>query len=177
MKLIVTVLLLISSTVAQDHAATTAAESACGPTPVTFSVTPDTTQHPTPQPDPDKALVFVVEDLGQCKECEGGSVGAPLVRVGVDGTWAGAIRGNSYFFFDAAPGEHHLCMNWQSRLSSRADVFAMANLTAEAGKVYYLRVRVFPGEANFSFDLDLVNSDQGKYLVASSPYSVSRPKK
>jgi len=89
----------------------------------------------------------------------------------------GANRGNSYLFFSAVPGEHHLCVNWQSRFVSRSEVFAMANLTAEAGKVYYFRVRVFPGEAEFSFDLDLVNSDQGKYLVASSAYSAAHPKK
>jgi len=53
----------------------------------------------------------------------------------------------------------------------------MAGLTAEAGKVYYFRARLFPGEADFFLDLDPVNSDQGRYLVASSPFSVSHPKK
>jgi hypothetical protein len=54
----------------------------------------------------------------------------------------------------------------------------MMGFTAEAGKVYYIRARLFPGgNGDYSFDVDLVNSDEGKYLVASSPYSVSHPKK
>jgi hypothetical protein len=76
-----------------------------------------------------------------------------------------------------APGEHHLCVNWQSCLETRSRAFAMANFTAEEGKVYYFRERVFPGEGDYSFDLDLVNSDQGKFLGASSIYSVSHSKK
>ena len=61
------------------------------------------------------------------------------------------------------------------RIRSRA--FAMANFTAEAGKVYYFRERLFPGGDDYFFDLDLVNSDEGKYLVATSSFSVSHAKK
>jgi hypothetical protein len=53
----------------------------------------------------------------------------------------------------------------------------MVSFTAEEGKVYYFRERVFPGAHDYSFDLDSINSDEGKYLVASSVYSVSHPKK
>jgi len=53
----------------------------------------------------------------------------------------------------------------------------MANFTAEAGKVYYFRARVFPGAHDYSFDLDVINSDEGKYLVATSAFSISQPKK
>jgi hypothetical protein len=52
----------------------------------------------------------------------------------------------------------------------------MASFTAEEGKVYF-RERVFPGAHDYSFDLDAINSDEGKYLVASSLYSVSHAKK
>jgi hypothetical protein len=176
---------LVASAFAQDHAAVMAAESsACGPSSTTFAVSPDADQHPTPQPDSDKALVFVVEDLGQCADCY--SAGSPLAvsdvsdavtKVGADGVWVGANKGKSHFFFTTTPGEHHLCVNWQSRLSERAQAFAMASLTAEAGKVYYFRSRLFPGRADFSFDLDPVNRDEGKFLVAAAAYSVSHPKK
>jgi hypothetical protein len=71
-----------------------------------------------------------------------------------------------------------VCLNWQSSLQERSRAFAMMGFTAEAGKVYYIRARLFPGgNGDYSFDVDLVNSDEGKYLVASSPYSVSHPKK
>jgi hypothetical protein len=157
---------------AQDQPATAAAEAACGPKDVKFDAKEDTTQHPTPSPDAGKALVYVVQEIGQlqCKGCA-------LTKVGMDGTWVGANQGSSYFFFEADPGEHHLCLNWQSRLEWRSRAFAMANFTAEAGKAYYFRTRIFPGHYDYSFDLDAVNSDQGKFLVASSAFSVSHPRK
>ena len=181
MKLLCAAVVLVSYACAQDHIGISAAQSACGPAQINFSATIDANQHPTPQPDPDKAVVFVVEDLGQCVDCAVNrlwiaDVSGALVKVGADGSWMGATRGNSYLFFTVTPGEHHLCVNWQSRISERAQAFAMSNLNAEAGKSYYFRARLFPGEADFSFDLDQVNSDQGKYMVASSPVSVSRQK-
>ncbi|MFZ0864900.1 MAG: hypothetical protein WB781_21515 [Candidatus Sulfotelmatobacter sp.] len=174
-------ILFAASAFAQDQAALAAAEAACGPKDSKFEVKPDA-GHLTPQPEPGKALIYVVEDLGQCPDCEAGNAFATnvhqaLTKVGMDGVWVGANQGSSYFFFALAPGEHHLCINWQSRLETRSRAFAMANFTAEEGKVYYFRERVFPGEHNYSFDLDLVNSDQGKFLVASSIYSVSHSKK
>ncbi|MFY9906076.1 MAG: hypothetical protein WBX02_13185 [Terriglobales bacterium] len=185
MKVAVVLVLIAASACAQDGAAVAAAEAACGPREVNFEVKPDTTHHPVPAPDSGKALIYVVEDLGQCPDCGQGTglgqiatdVSGALTKVGMDGAWVGANQGNTYFFLSVEPGDHHLCMNWQSRMSERSRAFAMANLTAEAGKTYYFRARVFPGEHDYSFDLDLVNSDQGKFLVASSSYSVWRAKK
>jgi hypothetical protein len=171
------------SVLAQDPAAKATAEAACGPTNIKFDVK-EGAADPSPQLRPGKALVYVVEDLGGCPDCPGQSKGFnftntnnALVRVGMDGAWIGANQGSSYFFFSVDPGEHHLCINWQSRLAVRSRAFAMAGFTAEAGRVYYFRERVFPGSADYSFDLDPINSDEGKYLVASSSYSVSRAKK
>jgi hypothetical protein len=53
----------------------------------------------------------------------------------------------------------------------------MANFTAEPGGVYYFRSRVIFTRQDYIFDLDPLNSDQGKFLVASSAFSVSHPKK
>jgi hypothetical protein len=169
MKALLTILLLASSLAfAQDPAAVGAAEAACGPKDVNFDAKPDVTQHPTPQPDVGKALVYVVQEFGeiQCENCA-------LTRVGLDGKWVGANQGNSYLFFSADPGERHLCLNWQSRLKARSRVVALANFTAEAGKVYYFRGRIFFGAY---FDLDPINSDQGKLLVALSGFSISHPR-
>jgi len=172
MKTLLTIVLLASSLAfAQDHAAIAAAEAACGPKDVKFDAKQDATQHPAPQPDPDKAVVYVVQEIGevQCKGCA-------LTKVGLDGTWVGANQGSSYLFFSTDPGEHHLCLNWQSRFETRSRAFALANFTAVAGKVYYFRARIFPGHHDYSFDLDLINSDQGKFLVAISAFSNSHPK-
>lgn len=185
MKCALVVLLFAASAVAQDPAAAAAAESACGPASTRFEVRP-ATQHPTPAPDPAKASVYVIEDLGQCPGCInsnslGGffnSVDHAITKIAMDGTWIGANRGSSYIFFMADPGEHHLCMNWQSRLESRSRAFAMANFIAEAGRIYYFRERVFPGHSgDYVFELDPVNSDEGKYLVATSAAGISKPKK
>lgn len=185
MKSALVVLLLAASAFAQDQAAIAASESACGPKDTKFEVKPNAIQHPTAQPESGKAVVYVVEDLGQCPGCIvsnsfGGffnSVDNAVTKIGMDGTWMGANRGSSYIFFAADPGEHHLCMNWQSRLHERSRAYAMANFTAEEGKVYYFRERVFPGHSgDYVFELDPVNSDEGKYLVALSPASFSHPK-
>jgi hypothetical protein len=172
MKILLTIVFLASSfTFAQDTAAVAAAEAACGPKDVSFDAKPDLSQHPAPQPDADKALVYVIQEFGevQCENCA-------LTRVGLDGTWVGANQGNSYFFFSTGPGEHHLCLNWQSRLRGRSRVVALANFTAETGKVYYFRGRIFYGHYSTIFDLDPINSDQGKLLVALSAFSNSHPK-
>jgi hypothetical protein len=173
MKAVLVLLLLAAACAfAQDPAAIAAAESACGPKEVRFNAERDSTQHPAPQAESDKALVYVVQDIGenQCRGCA-------LTRVGVDGSWVGANQGSSYFFFTATPGEHHVCVNWQSVLGWRAKAFGMADFTAEAGKVYYFRSKFFFEKAQYSFDLAPINSDQGKYMVALSAYCVSNPRK
>jgi hypothetical protein len=171
-KALLTLVLMTSSVAfAQNNAALAAAEAACGPKEIKFDAKQDSTQHPTPQPDADKALIYVVQEIGeiQCKSCA-------LTKVGLNGTWMGANQGSSYFFFPATPGENHLCLNWQSRLEVHARAVALVNFTAEAGKVYYFRARIFPGHQDYSFDLDPINSDQGKLLIALSAFSNSRPR-
>jgi hypothetical protein len=168
------VLLILSAVAAfaQDQDAIAAAEAACGSKDVKFDARQDTTQHPVPLPDPNKALVYIIQDIGEA-QC----TGCALTRVGLDGAWVGANQGSSYFSFSAEPGERHLCVNWQSRFEIKSRAFAMANFTAEPGRVYYFRSRVIFTRADYIFDLDPVNSDQGKFLVASSAFSVSHTKK
>jgi hypothetical protein len=183
MKAALVVVLFAASAFAQDQAAATAAEAACGPKEVKFDAKQDAVQHPTPQPEAGKALVYVIEDLGQCSDCGRVSlsltdVDNAVVKVGMDGSWVGASRGNSYLLISPEPGEHHMCLNWQSSLEERSRAFTMTDFTAEAGKIYYFRARLFPGHSgDYSFDLDPVNTDEGRFLVASSAFSVSHPKK
>ena len=164
MKTLLFVAVLSATTFAQDQAAITAAQSACGPKDKQFDVKVETGPQASPQVSGDKALVFVVKDVGQLR-CWGCTT-----KVAVDGAWVGATKGNSYLSFSVEPGEHHLC--------AHAGAVALANFTAEAGKVYYFRARTFHGAAgSYSFDLDSINNDQGKLLVASSPLGVSQVKK
>jgi hypothetical protein len=172
-----------SSAFAQDAATKAALEAACGPYKTTFDVKQNVTAHPTPEPEQGKALIYVVEDLGQCAQCAADNrasftnVSNALIKIGMDGVWLGADQGDSYLFAAVNPGEHHLCINWQSQLEIRSQAFAMAGLNAEAGKTYYFRARAFPGQSDYLFDLDLANTDEGKYLVALSAFADSHPKK
>jgi Protein of unknown function (DUF2846) len=131
-----------------------------------------TIPHRLEQPDPAKALVYVIEDQ---KFTFARKVTA---RVGLDGAWVGANRGNSYLFFAVEPGQHHLCTDWTSSFLSNGRLVSLANFTAEAGKVYYFRARTCAAKFELaSIDLDEVNSDEGRLMVTSRSLSVSHPKK
>jgi hypothetical protein len=138
-------------------------------------------QPPDPQLEAGKALVYVIED----QRFKG--IRDATARVGVDGAWVGATRGDSYLFFTVEPGDHHLCADWVSSLVPGGRAVALYGFTAEAGRIYYFRARTIGGPASMaeknglgdaaSIDLDLVNSDEGKYLVASKPFIASHTKK
>lgn len=170
MKTFLALMLLSCVAFAQDDAAIAKAKAACGPDDVSFSVKTSEGIHPAATVEPSKALVYVIgQDLTACNSC------GKVVRVGVDGAWAGAMDFGSYMSFTVEPGEHHLCTNWQSFFAGSKKPVGLANLTAEAGKVYYFRMRAFAFHQVF-VDLDPINADDGQYLVASSKMSESHPK-
>lgn len=154
---------------AQDPAAISAAQAACGPKEVNFDVKSDNTQHIIGQPEAGKALVYVIQNMMTAYSV--------TTKVALDGAWVGANEDNSYISFAVDPGERHLCANWQSRLAGRSRIVGLVHFTAEAGKVYYFRIKTFGGYQPDSFDLDPIDSDLGKFFVASYPLSVSHPKK
>jgi len=65
-----------------------------------------------------------------------------VAHVGLNGDWIGAVNGNSSLSGSVAPGEYHLCAQWQSRFSTRSKRLALASFNAEAGKIYYFRMRL-----------------------------------
>jgi hypothetical protein len=158
------------------------AQAACGPATTQFNIKANN-QAPTSieEPQPGKALVYVVEDQ------KFKAVRDATTRVGVDGAWVGANRGNSYLFFSVEPGEHHLCTDWISEWLTGGRLVSLSGFTAEAGKIYFFRARTTGGPSSLggyrqspdwsSLDLDRVNSDEAKLLIASSALSVSHPKK
>ncbi len=158
---------------AEDPAAISAAEAACGPSNVKFDVKDDDSQHTVGQPETGKALIYVVQDIG-IANCPGGCI---TTKIALDGVWIGANHRSSYLSFPVDPGEHHLCANWQSHFARMSRVVGLAHFTAEAGKVYYFRTRVLGAAATTFFDVEPIDSDQGRFFVASFPLSVSHPKK
>ena len=97
------------------------------------------------------------------------------MKVAVDGAWAGANHGNSYFSIFVEPGEHHVCVTLQSSLVAQR--VELAHFTAEAEKVYYYRTRLILSRSVELLELNPIDSDQGKYLIASFPLGISSPKK
>ncbi len=170
LRLTVVVMFLAVSAFAQQAAGALAA--ACGPQTTSFVVKLDQSRHTLAQPAPGKALVYFIQDIGVVR-CLGGCL---TTKIGLDGSWVGATQHNSYFSVSVEPGEHHLCANPQSKVGWLSRVVALAHFTAEAGKVYYFRTRSSLGSTQLLFDLDPIDSDQARYLIASYPLSVSHPK-
>jgi hypothetical protein len=171
MRRLLVVMLLAVCAFAQDPSGVAAA--ACGPKAARFDVKRDDSQHTLAQPEPGKALIYFVQDIGVAA-CLGSCV---TTKIGLDGTWIGANQHNSYFSVSVEPGEHHLCANPQAIFSPARKLVALAHFTAEPGKIYHFRTRAFGGKDQVLFDFDPVDSDQAKYLIESFPLSVSHPKK
>ncbi len=181
MKFGLVILFLAVSALAQDQVATTVA--ACGPKSTTFDVKRDDSPHTLAQPEPGKALIYVINKSGLA--CAAG--GWCFMRAGLDGTWAGAFKGeppsfsnkgnpgyNSYFHVSVEPGVHHMCASAQI---GKEDLIALTHFTVEAGKIYFLGIQGFKSDYSRSINLNLMDSDEAKYLIATSPLSVSQPKK
>ena len=169
------VLLLFALPVfAQDQAAKARAAAGCGPNEVQFDVKTNKNQHPTADTNAEKAVVYVFEEE---KRDPGLSLGSLTTRVGLDGAWIGANHGKSYFYFLTKPGEHRLCTNWQSSFEMYSKLGAAANLSAEAGKVYYYRTRVYSlKERQPAVTLEPIDSAEGQLLISVSAFSASHPK-
>jgi hypothetical protein len=176
MKALLTILLFASPVFAQDDVAAARAAAGCGPDQVNFDVKTDKKHHPAPQPEPGKALVYVFQDVKQGNNAF--NFGTVTAKVGLDGAWVGAIHGKSYFFFPADPGDRRVCAAWQSTFKRFSDLGSAANLTAEAGKVYYLRVRVdVRPDHQPDVKMEHIDPAEAQLLIASSSLSTSHPKK
>jgi hypothetical protein len=126
-------------------------------------------------PEAGKPLIYVFEEE---KTDVGFKIGAVTTRVGLDGAWAGANHGQSYFYFPVDPGDHRLCTAWQSSLQRLSKLGAATSFTAEAGKVYYFRVEVEERkDRQPNLQLAPVDVAEGQLMVASSALSNSHAKK
>jgi hypothetical protein len=81
----------------QDKAAISVAEAACGPRDAGFKVSADKSQHPTPTPEDEKALIYVVQKDDAS------------TRFAADGKWLGALRRRTYLLASIDPAEHQCC--------------------------------------------------------------------
>jgi hypothetical protein len=164
----------------KNQSATTNPRASCGPATVQFEVRNEKKtekKHPLDGPAPNQALVYVVENLrAGCFLCD------TTTKIGLDGNWVGATKGNSYFSFPLGPGEHHLCASLQSD-SSGPETTSLAGFSADAGATYYFRARLTDqnnsgkGGVKWALDLDPLDSDQAQFMIDSYEQSSYRKKK
>ena len=167
MKIALVALLFAASALAQNPPA--GLPAACGSGNVSFKVKLDNTQQTETPLEAGRARVYFIHDSGTAAV-----FAYPTTKLGMDGAWVGANHSNSYFFISVEPGEHHLCASLQTSLV--ADRAEFAHFTAEAGKTYYFRTRLIMSREVELLDLEPIDSDQGRHLIASYPLSVSTPK-
>jgi hypothetical protein len=171
------VLFFASPALAQDSAANALAAAGCGANSIHFDVKTNKKQHPTAQPGPGEALVYVIG--AAWSDYVAFHIGTPPTRFGVDGTWVGANGYRSYFFFPIEPGDHRLCISAQSKIQSVVHSSTAAiSFTAEAGKAYYFRTKSPALEnSNAGIKLEAVDPAEAQVLIAGTAFSTSHLKK
>jgi Protein of unknown function (DUF2846) len=177
-------LLLVAPAFGQHQAADPRTAAGCGPAKTEFDVKTDKGQHSATQPESGKALVYVIEDVTNPHAMTFGTV---TTRVGLDGNWVGANHGQSYISFAAEPGEHRVCVDWQSSLKGLQKLSGATDLTVEAGKTYYYRSEVtipWTGHADEHGNdqegqvrLKQVDDSEGLLLISKSAASAWTAKK
>jgi hypothetical protein len=129
---------------------------ACGKTSIDYEWKVDKTQHPTPEPPADKAMIYVLRTT---------MLGYKIAsKLAVDGEWKGMNRGKSYFFFTVDPGEHFFC--------SESENQDYLSLTAEAGKTYFLQQKVEMGMWKARTNLEVMPDAEGRKRLPDVHLSV-----
>jgi hypothetical protein len=171
LRTVLLLMLFAYPVLAQDPAVNALQAAGCGPNNIHFVVRTDKKQHPTAEPEPGKALVYVIGDTwGDHVPIH---IGTPPTRFGIDGTWVGANGYRSYFSFSVDPGDHHMCTNMQAMIQREVkSSTAAASFTAEVGKSYYFRtVTPVAGPSGGRTELVPVDPAEGQLLIAASAFS------
>jgi hypothetical protein len=153
---------------------TPAALRACGPSGIKEHVGLDTTR-PLPAAPSKNALVYFVFDThiwGGLFHPRG-----PVVQIGVDGKWVGALQGKSYFPLRLAPGKHHVC--FEESAWRFGHYVNLVQLQAQPGKTYFLSAYMLDAEnpngdgGGMYMTARPLNRDEGALLVQSSALSTA----
>ena len=135
-------------------------KKACPAVDVGYRTDTDKKTHPTPEPPPDKALVYIVRPTMMANKIQS--------KLAVDGQWVGANRGHNYFFLTLDPGEHYCC--------SQAENRSLLLLKVEAGKTYYLQQKIKMGFMKARNKLVLLDEAEGTKGLAKCHLAVSTEK-
>ncbi len=172
--LVLSACLLVASCAAAQSVRTKAkalqeVRAACGDYRVNFHVEERYTSDVVPPGQKDEARIYVFGMYGA-----GQQFGNPTIRLGMDGHWMGAIRGASYLFFSAEPGEHHLCAQWQSRFKGLKYLIWLTSVNVQADQAYYFLVTSIWYSSNSGLvQLNPLGSDEAQLLLAEYPQALS----
>jgi hypothetical protein len=151
------------------------AMDACGPSTARFAVTQNPIRAMPAHPAPGHALVYFL--LHSHTDTDLLAPRGPVVNVGLDGSWAGALqRSRSYLPVEVSPGRHTVCFEHLSR--SFGSFVEVRSLDAQAGKTYYFHALMqgsmdFNGDAGpNAFVVTPVDSAEGSLFVETSALSV-----
>jgi len=122
-------------------------------------------------PQPGQATLVFVQRNSDC-------IGCSVVRVGLDGAWVGANKGNSYFSVAVQPGDHHVCAWWDAPLARMESRIGLTDLAASADQTYYFEIEVARyGDSGAPFmKLKPISPDMGAFLTSRSSLSVATAK-
>jgi hypothetical protein len=105
----------------------------------------------------------------------------PTVRVGMDGQWMGALRGNDFITFTVPPGEHHLCVQFQNPenadTSSTLPMAFLSGMRADAGRTYYFQISymMIHNLDKWGLELQPLQEYSGRLILSrSSPVAFER---
>jgi hypothetical protein len=159
--------LVVTSPAAQDTLAVKLAEAACGSFSQSFRGDTSGATSVLAPAQAGKAQVYGIEDWDPIDR---GRINRPTVRVGMDGHWMGATQGDSYLYFSADPGQHHLCVNWKSGAGTLKNLAALFELDAKPDQTYYLRASFTRVEGiDFTLRFAPLNIDEARLLLAQYP--------
>ncbi len=149
--------------------------SACGTSGTQFKVKLKNFP-PAPAPPPaGQAQVIFIHDTGDGGDSTLIRGVYPTSKYAIDGSWAGANHGDSWFAVPVTPGEHHVCADLQSSIVGQRT--ELAHFTAVPGQTYYFRTRLLMSRQIELLELEPIDSDQGSYLTRVYPLSASTAKK
>ncbi len=157
------------------------AEAACGDPFAKFTVQPGALNPPTVSIGKNEARVYVIQDTVIPSKPGQKLAGAATIKVGIQGRWVGATSGRSYIVVPVQAGENHFCgrvevskIGWWTAGCFPVGNTALLRLQVVAGKTYYVRAKAYQIDVGVDDDficainLDTVNPDEGKLLLAES---------
>jgi hypothetical protein len=123
-----------------------ASEAACGPQGLKHETSTDKTQHPIPEMQAGKALLYVVRPTMFGNKVQ--------TKFAINGAWVGINRGDNYFFVFLDPGEYSFCSQAENKVTEK--------LAVEAGKTYYVQQKIRMGLLKARTEMDLLDETEGK---------------